>query len=164
MTTTAKKTRRPALSVVHTPAEGTPVVKARASRKAPAPKLHGVVAQVVAAFGLSPAAAGKVAVVLGVVLGTFVPVAAFVTAHVQLGGNLWQPTGLLVLGALVYSAKTVFAWGRMAFGEGAKALGFCVLVEGVLLVSTVPWLSYAALVILAAINAIATTARLRLQK
>lgn len=131
------------------------------AKAAPKPKMNPVVTQVCTAFGLSEAAAGKVAFMLGVGMGTFVPVAAYTTAHVQLGGNLYNPVGLLVLGALVFSAKTVFAWGRMAFGEGTKALGFCVLVEGVLLVSNVPALSYAALAILCAINVIATTARLR---
>jgi hypothetical protein len=50
----------------------------------------------------------------------------------------------------------------MAFASGWKAAGFCVLLEGVLLVSRTPWLSVAALAYLCAINGIATGVRLSL--
>lgn len=56
---------------------------------------------------------------------------------------------------------TVYKWGRIAFGMPVKAVGFCVLLEGVLVASSTPWLSCGALVYLCAINAIATGCNLK---
>ena len=121
----------------------------------------GVVAQVREAT--KPRA--RLATVLGALLGGFVPTATYVVAHRELDASkpiYAQPGTLLVLGGLLYSARTVFAWGKLAFGEGSKALGFVVLLEGVLLASRTSWLSVAALLYLAAINGVATGCRLSL--
>jgi hypothetical protein len=61
-----------------------------------------------------------------------------------------------VLGGLVFSALTVFRWGRLAFGSPVKALGFVVLAEGVMTFCSTAWLSVVALGYLVLINAIAT--------
>jgi hypothetical protein len=71
---------------------------------------------------------------------------------------------LLVLGGLVFSAKTVFQWGQLAFQHGGKALGFTVLMEGVMTMSHTPWLALAALGYLTAINGLATGCTLSLNK
>jgi hypothetical protein len=60
------------------------------------------------------------------------------------------------LGGLVYSAKTVWQWGTVAFQNAFKALGFVILLEDVMVTSHIPWLSITALVYLMAINGIAT--------
>lgn len=128
------------------------------SRREPQPL--GVVAQVRAAFR----ARNRLPALLGFLLGGFVPVACYVLAHAELtGAPVWtQPRAVLVLGGLLFSLRTVYAWGRLAFAESAKALGFCVLVEGVMVTAQTEWLAFAALAYLVAINGIATGCRLAL--
>jgi len=98
------------------------------------------------------------ATAMGAILGGFVPLATFTVAHQELGGTEWylQPKLALVLGGLLYSAKTVVHWGHLAFRDRTKALGFVILLEGVMIFSATAWLSYFALALLVAINAIAT--------
>lgn len=118
---------------------------------------RGIVAQTRAA--LRPGA--RLGTMLGAVLGAFVPTATYVVAHHELNPALplWRQFGsLLVAGGLAYSATNVFSWGRLAFRSPVKAAGFVVLLEGVLVGSRTPWLSIAALAVLAGINAIATGA------
>ncbi len=120
---------------------------------------RGVVGQVRAAF----APGARLATAIGAVLGGFVPISTWQVTHHELSAAapLWQqPLTLLVLGGLLYSATTVFAWGKLAFRSPVKAAGFVVLLEGVLVGSQTPWLSAAALVVLAGVNAIATGATL----
>jgi hypothetical protein len=121
---------------------------------------------------LRHAAESPLALILGAALGGLVPASTFVVAHVgelvrvEGGGVVlasWHPGWLLVLGGLLFSGKTVYAWTRAAFEDRAKALGFVVLVEGVLLLSPSPALSYVALAYLVAINALGTGAALALR-
>jgi len=115
----------------------------------------GVVQQVRMAFSRR----NRLAAGVGAALGSIVPLASYWLAHHEVfrSVELWtQLPAWLVAGGLLYSALTVFAWGRAAFGSGAKALGFCVLLEGVLLSSQTTWLAVIALGYLIAINAIAT--------
>jgi hypothetical protein len=119
----------------------------------------GVVQQV--RLALKPR--NRLAFGLGAALGSVVPVASYWLAHFEVdrAADLWpQLPAWLVLGGLVFSATTVYGWGRLAFGHGAKAAGFCVLVEGVLLASRTQWLAVVALAYLVAINAVATGCRL----
>ncbi len=93
--------------------------------------------------------------VIGALLGALVPSATFVVGHYEL--TSWtEPKALIVLGGLVFSALTVFRWGRLAFGSAVKALGFVVLAEGVMTFCSTAWLSVVALGYLVLINAIAT--------
>lgn len=116
-------------------------------------KIPGIVDQVRIAFSRN----NRLATVIGGLLGAIVPLATFMVAHEELGATPWlNPMSLLVLGGLLYSARTVYQWGRLAFGSWAKALGFTVLLEGVMTCSAQPWLAITALVYLCAINAIAT--------
>jgi hypothetical protein len=111
----------------------------------------GVVKQV--RIALRPA--NRLASFLGAVLGGGVPVASYQLAHheVTRALPLWaQLPAWLVAGGLLFSALTVYQWGRLAFGSPYKALGFAVLLEGVLVASTTPWLSLGALGYLVAIN------------
>lgn len=123
---------------------------------------------------------------LGCVLGAFVPVSTYVTAHV--GGllnvhdgtvtraPLEHPGWALVFGGLAFSATTVYRWGALAFRPSAgrltlvgklythcKALGFVSLIELTLLLSPSPALSAVALGLLVVINAIATGSALSLR-
>jgi hypothetical protein len=122
-------------------------------KRAPGPL--GVVGQVRLAF----AAKNRLATALGALLGGAVPVGSYQLAHheIDLSLPLWAQLKVwLVLGGLVFSAITVFSWGKLAYGSGWKAAGFAVILEGVLLTSTTPWLAAGALVYLVAINAVAT--------
>ncbi len=115
----------------------------------------GVVDQVVEAFRPR----NRLATVLGFIAGGVVPAATFVEAHCEL--DLDQPlhsqvATYLVLGGLLFSAKTVFAWAKLAFQDGWKAAGFVVLLEGVMITSHVPILPLGLLALLVAINGIAT--------
>jgi len=119
----------------------------------------GVVAQVREA--LKPR--NRLATSLGALLGGGVPVATYTLAHHEIDTTapLYAQLGAwLVVGGLLFSALTVYQWARLAFGSGAKALGFAVLLEGVLTFAHTPWLGVGALVYLVAINATATGVRL----
>ncbi len=107
----------------------------------------------------------RLAACLGALLGGIVPVASYVVAHHELEATRpwWgQFASLLVAGGLLYSARTVYGWGRLAFGEPAKALGFVVLLEGVMVLSTTPWLALTCLAYLVGINSVSTGCALSL--
>lgn len=123
----------------------------------------GVVAQVKRA--LRPNA--RTACLVGFLLGGFVPLASYILAHQEFdtaqGGIVWL-TVLLIAGGLVYSAKTVFAWGKLAFGSPLKALGWTVLLEGVMVCARTRWLSMSALIYLILINGVATACALTIKQ
>lgn len=101
------------------------------------------------------------AVIAGAFLGAMVPVSTWTLLHLEgVVRDPWQFRGLVVLGGLVYSATTVYQWGKLAFVSGFKAFAFCGLVEGVMVTSTTPWLNAVALGYLVVINALATGCRL----
>lgn len=135
-----------------TPIKSTPAKKRRTVPARPQIRRNaGVVEQVRVAL----AREHRLATFIGALLGAFVPFATFVVAHCELGG--WRdPRGLLVLGGLLFSARTVYQWGRLALDSWPKALGFTVLVEGVMVASSQRWLAVLALVYLSLINAVAT--------
>lgn len=118
----------------------------------------GIVDQV--RIALSPA--HRLATCVGALLGAVVPLSVFMVLHLELegAGGEWaawyDPRWLIVVGGLLYSASTVYRWGRMAFSSWYKALGFTALIEGVMSLSDQLWLSVAALAYLCLINAIAT--------
>ncbi len=124
------------------------------ARKRPAAKPLTIVQQVRAA--LRPKA--RLATSVGFLLGGFVPLASYVLAHLEFDQTRgWlQITSAFVAGGLIYSAKTVYEWASIAFQHAAKAAGFVVLLEGVMVASKTGWLSLAALVYLVVINGVAT--------
>jgi hypothetical protein len=92
---------------------------------------------------------------VGCLLGGFVPLATYIIAHNELK-QVFSLQTLLVVGGLLYSAKTVWQWSNMAFECKYKATGFVLLLEGVMVLSNTQWLSLASLSYLIGINAIAT--------
>jgi len=123
----------------------------------------GVVDQVV----LAVHARNRLATTLGFIAGGVVPVATYVEAHYDVDPSApfyAQITTYLVLGGLVFSAKTVFSWAHRAFHDGWKAAGFVVLLEGVMITSQVPVLPFVLLAILVAVNGIATGCTLSLDR
>lgn len=97
----------------------------------------------------------RLATFIGALVGALVPFQTFFVAHYQLHGYT-DARAVLVLGGLIFSASTVYQWGRLAFGASLKAFGFTLLIEGVMVASSSQWLSIVALVYLCGINAIAT--------
>ena len=68
------------------------------------------------------AARNPLPAVIGALLGALVPSATFVVGHYELIS--WaEPKALIVLGGLVFSALTVFRWGRLAFGRRSRRSG-----------------------------------------
>jgi hypothetical protein len=117
----------------------------------------GIVKQVKTAFK----SGNRLATLIGCLLGGFVPLASYVTAHQNMGSTSVKAMCFtMVSGGLVYSAKTVFDWAMLAFNNVFKSLGLCILIEGVMVTSTVTWLSMIALVYLIFINGISTGCRL----
>ena len=102
----------------------------------------------------------RLATFVGALLGAVVPFSTYMIAHNEMPDADWSWRFVLcvalVAGGLLYSARTVFQWGELALTSRAKALGFTVLLEGVMTCSQQDWLSVTALVYLCAINAIAT--------
>ncbi len=123
----------------------------------------GVVDQVVLAFSLR----NRLAAVLGFILGGVVPIATYAEAHVDLDAARplhEQAATYLVVGGLLFSGKTVFAWAKSAFRDAWKAAGFVLLLEGVMITSHVAVLPLVLLGILVAINGIATGCILSLDR
>lgn len=151
----SKKPVAPALHLV-TNAAPKAAPRKRAAEVAPS---NGVVAQVRSAFGPK----NRLPAVLGFLLASLVPVAVFAVAHREVDWSAapWsQPKVALVLGGLLFSAKTVYRWACLAFDDKAKAAGFVVLLEGVMVGSSNAWLSGACLFYLVAINGLATAHQL----
>lgn len=94
---------------------------------------------------------------VALVWGGLVPVMTFVVKKFEYDsqGPMTQVPVLLVLAGLLYSAKKVYKFSQMVFGERTAALGFTVLVEGVMTFSSVTALSVLGLGILVFTNWVA---------
>ena len=100
----------------------------------------------------------RLATLIGFLLGGFVPLAIYVVAHGASFAWSLDARGpvTLVVGGLLYSAQTVYQWARLAFTHATKAVGFVVLLEGVMVTAQCHWLALAALTYLVVINGVAT--------
>jgi len=101
------------------------------------------------------------AALIGAVIGGLVPWFGRTLAHDQVpaawsAGNtsLAMTMIAVVLGCALFSALSVYKFGKAAFGDSRKALGFVLALEGVMLVSTGAT-SAVALAVLILINAVA---------
>lgn len=105
--------------------------------------------------------ANPLPLIIGALLGALVPLATYTVGHAELEAAGWSSVpGAIVVGGCLFSAITVYKWGRRAFDCAFKALGFVVLSEGVMTFSHTPWLSVLVLSFLVAINAVANGANL----
>lgn len=110
---------------------------------------------------LGVAARNPSSALLGALLGGVVPWFARELAHVELPAA-WSAnrTGIaalvvtVILGCAAFSAISVYKFGKAAFGDRRKAIGFVLALEGVMLVTSGKT-SAVALAILIVINAIA---------
>lgn len=99
------------------------------------------------------------ATVIGAAIGGIVPWFARTLAHSEVPA-MWSGNRTIalvmigvILGCAVFSALTVYKFGRAAFGDPRKALGFVLALEGVMLVSQ-GTTSQVALIVLILINAL----------
>lgn len=93
------------------------------------------------------------AAAVGGVVGGWIPYVSIRYSH-ELGAFDWRDWHwVAVLGALVFSAITVFEWMSACFENTLKAVGFTVVTETVMICSHDPWLHWPALAILILINA-----------
>jgi hypothetical protein len=155
------------LKLTSVPAPTTTLTPKRARRAATIPADPTADVGVLRQIRMACDPRNRLAMTLSAIRGAWVPVGVCVVAHrdLDLTGviagrvalDAWHVLLLaLVLGGLAYSLPTVVRWGRM-FGDSlAGAIGFAVLTEGVMTLSGQEWLSAIALVLLCAINAIAS--------
>jgi len=101
----------------------------------------------------------RLAAALGAILGGSIPAATYTLAHHEWSAWLSVLT-VLIAGGLAFSAPNAWQWARSAFGCPYKATGFVVLLEGVMIASTIGWLAGCALAVLVLINGVATGTRL----
>jgi hypothetical protein len=102
----------------------------------------------------------RVAMAIGSVIGGWVPVASYVVAHLEARERpaMW----VLVAGALLFSATSVYEATNAAFRSKLKAAGFTLLLEGAMVTSGVFALGLTALAILIGLNALAAGVSLAL--
>jgi hypothetical protein len=110
------------------------------------------------------------ATLIGALVGGIVPWFARTLAHDQLpaawsaGSSALAAVMLaVVLGCALFSAITVYKFGRATFNDTRKALGFVAAIEGVMLVSTGAT-SNVALAVLILINALANGSAIALAR
>ncbi len=109
------------------------------------------------------------ATMIGALKGGAIPFGTFMLFHLEMNNDPWQAKGLIVLGGLIYSAKTVYGWCKQVFRkedgtpDTLKALGWCVGIEGFMTCASTFWLNCAALALLILVNAVATGVSLALE-
>lgn len=94
---------------------------------------------------------------------SFIPCAAWFVAHFEIekGFSDWKnPLWVIVLAALCYSAPSVAGWAKSWAGSWTKAIGFTVLLEGVLVSLHSPWFHGSALFLLSGINCLVALAKI----
>src|SRR4051812_42704693 len=105
-----------------------------------------------------------VAAIIGATAG-LVPVGVYEVGHHEL--TSWSPIecpkAMIVYAGLLFSALTVLGWSTNMFGSKSKALGFTLLLEGIMMTSSAAWLTAIALTYLVLINAVANGCRLALR-
>jgi len=105
-----------------------------------------------------------IAAIIGATAG-LVPVGVYEVGHDEL--TSWSPLecpkAMIVYAGLLFSALTVLGWSTNMFGSRAKALGFTLLLEGIMMTSTAAWLTAIVLAYLVLIDAVANGCRLALR-
>ena len=101
------------------------------------------------------------AALIGATAG-LVPVGVYEVGHYEL--TSWSPLecpkAVIVYAGLLFSALTVLSRSANMFGSKLKALGFTLLLEGIMMASSAAWLTAIALTYLVLINAAANGCRL----
>lgn len=95
----------------------------------------------------------RLAALIGMGIGSFVPLAGYLIVHleVETRPGMW----ILVACEVIVSVLTVYEWAIQISRYALKALGLVILVEGTMLFTHVYWLGLIGLTILMLINGIA---------
>ena len=168
--TSAASTKAPSVTPSVTSAASAPVEpEVRTTTNSPIDPIDPSKLGVVDQARVAMRSENRAATLVGFLLGGGVPAASYLITHqeilpaIERGAHLWACVlALLVLGGLIFSAKTVVAWANLAFADKWKAVGFGILIEGVMTLSTNHALALGALAYLVGINGIATGCRLAL--
>jgi hypothetical protein len=106
----------------------------------------------------------KLSATLGLVTGAFAPTGVFAITHGCLTeAPLYvQPLAWIAGGGLVFSAMTVVTWANTMFRNPVKAVGWTLLIEGIMTFAPhqLLWLSYGCLALLVFVNAVANACNL----
>lgn len=100
----------------------------------------------------------------GLVFGGWAPLASYIIAHIELQGNYQNYKSAMLVGALLFSAPTVYQWFKEVFNSAVKAFGLVVLLEGVMCFSSTVWLGLSALLLLMVINGIQSGCNMALRR
>lgn len=97
----------------------------------------------------------KLETLLASAAASFIPVGVFFTSHKALGMSLSQswPLWIISIAGLIYSIPSVVSWAQSWTGTRSKAIGFTVMLEGLMVLSGEMWLSVVALLLLGGVNA-----------
>ena len=113
----------------------------------------------------------RIPAIVGAVLGSLPPLAAFAFSHFGLDLSTWQgrTAVVFVLACLAFSAPKVYRWSAQAFSSRIEALGFAVLLEGAMTLAdhrtpVLAVVSYACLATLVGINAVVTAVAVALSQ
>lgn len=114
---------------------------------------------VISQIRLAAQPGNRLAASLGALIGALPPVGSYLLVHNALDPQralYAQPIAYLVGGLMLFSGLSVVRWTRAAFGGWAKAVGWTLGVEGVLVAApaSLEWLGIACVGYLVAINAI----------
>lgn len=93
----------------------------------------------------------KIGQFLAAVGGALMPLASYCVAHIEAPEH--QMMWIFVAFALLFSTPTLVQWAQKWCGHMVKAIGFAVLLEGVMVFSYLSALGVACMVILVSINA-----------
>lgn len=101
------------------------------------------------------------AALAGAVVGGLPPWIGQQVAHGEVGAAWWvDPRSLVVLGCMLFSVLTVYAFGRSTFHDRRKAAGFVVAMELAMVFSSLWSVRIVTLLAVIAINALTTGARI----
>lgn len=97
---------------------------------------------------------------------SFIPVGVFFTSHKALAGSFSSTWPLMVisLAGLIYSIPSVVAWAQTWTGTRSKAIGFTVMLEGLMVGSGEMWLSIISLFLLGGVNAMIAAHKVKAMK
>jgi len=101
--------------------------------------------------------------VLASIAASFIPVGVFFTSHKALAGHISTTWSLWIisLAGLAYSIPSVVTWAQSWTGSKAKAIGFTIMLEGLMVGSGEPWLSIISLILLGGVNAMIAAHKVR---
>jgi len=102
-------------------------------------------------------------IILASIAASFIPVGVFFTSHKALSGHISTTWSLWIisLAGLAYSIPSVVTWAQSWTGSKAKAIGFTIMLEGLMVGSGEPWLSIISLILLGGVNAMIAAHKVR---